>query len=69
MLESKAASGKDDINRTKYRFNRDLISTPHILTKQQSKPAKLCHAESTEILPETCVPLSLPHGKALALKS
>lgn len=34
------------------------VSSPPILTQQQSKPAKLCHVESTEILPETCVPPS-----------
>ena len=39
------------------------VSSPPILTQQQSKPARLRHAESAG-LPETCTPPSLPHGKA-----
>lgn len=41
------------------------VSSPPILTQHQSKPARLRHAESAGILPETCTPvLPLPHGKA-----
>lgn len=59
MLESKRASGKDDINRTKYIFNSEHIIPP-FLTQQQSKPAKLCHAENRDFARDLGSPFPSP---------
>lgn len=66
MLESKAASGKDDINRTKYIFNSEHI-IPTYLNSSRAKQQSfvILKAQTFCQRPE----LPLPHRKASALKS
>jgi len=66
MLQSKADSGKDDINRAligQHTYLIASISSPPILTQQQSKPARLRHAE---FCPRPALPLPFPMEKPKA---
>lgn len=60
MLESKAASGKDDINRTKYIFNSERIIPTHLNTAAEQTNKALSCWKHRNFARDLCSPFPSP---------